>query len=99
MQFKRILGQELQIFLPNPQILEDLKTLHITIIKVRELGDNLDKQIDQIDRLNMWTSKLKKQVGGMDMMKRHKELIVNEGDQRERLNDVKKRLDRIGKGA
>lgn len=45
------------------------------------------------------TQKLKRQVGGMDMLNRIKEVEIKENDQRGRLAKIRVRLEVIGKGA
>jgi len=42
---------------------------------------------------------LKRQLGGLDLVKRYNELKEGEKDQRHRLINVKKRFERMGKGA
>lgn len=97
--FNRILGQELSVYLSNPQVLEDLVVLKQSISKVVELGDATNTSIEMIDKLQLLAARLKRQIGGLDMQKRHKELLGQSLEHRERLVGVKKRLERIGKGA
>lgn len=78
--FKRILGQELQLLLPNPQVLQDLDILRETIIKVRELGDKLNQAIEEMDEFSLETGKFRRQMGGFDLMKRYRDLTAAEID-------------------
>eukprot|EP00347_Sterkiella_histriomuscorum_P007817 403347449 len=95
----RIFGADLQIFLPMPQKLENLKTLKDTIKKVRELGEHLNKNLESIDLYQVNAVKLKRKIGGMDIAKRLKDLENREEDQRSRLEKLRKRFETIGKGA
>lgn len=97
--FNKILGQELSVYLSNPQALEDLVILKQSVSKVVELGEATSTSTEMIDKLLLLTARLKRQIGGLDMQKRHKELLGQGSEQRERLAGVKKRLERIGKGA
>lgn len=62
------------MFLPQPQKLEHLLTLKVTITKVRELGERTNGQIALIDNMQLLANKLKRKIGGMDLLKRLKEL-------------------------
>jgi hypothetical protein len=66
---------------------------------VRELGDKLNTAIDEIDAFSIETGKFRRQMGGLDLMKRYKDLTAAEIDHQDRLAEVKKRFDRIAKGA
>lgn len=98
-KFKRILGQDLLIYLPQPKALEDLHTLKIVVGKLRELGESVNMSIDKLEQLLLLAFRLRRQIGGLDLMKRHNEMKFAEEDQRKRLEAIKGRLERISKGA
>jgi len=54
--------------------------LKVTIHKVRELGDKTNQYLELIDEISINASKLKRKIGGMDLMKRMKELELKEDD-------------------
>ena len=82
--YKRILGQELIIYLPQPKALEDLVVLKGVIAKLRNLGNMLHGGLEELGELEFAIVKLKRDLGGMDLSKRYANQKRIENDQRER---------------
>lgn len=98
-QINRVLGQDLQVFLPQPSKLDDLITLKMAVHNVIELGKRTGRNMETVEDTLAQAGKLRRKIGGMDLLKRLKELEDGERDQAKRLERAKERFEAIGKGA
>ena len=57
--------------MPQPKVLEDLNTLKNVIIKLRNLGNQLNGSFDAMSELEFAIQKIKRDIGGMDLNKRY----------------------------
>lgn len=68
-------------------------------MKVVDLGVKTNKSLEAIDRVTILNEKLRRKIGGLDLMKRIKMVEGKALDQSERLARIALRFEALDKGA